>query len=79
MLNKIVQELDKLSNDPSEMGRSMAYQSEAIQRRFMEMSLGFINELSHQAKCGVYVNGNLDTAYTALNITESLLTTNVSI
>lgn len=72
--NKIVQELDKLSNDPFEMGKSMAYQQKAIQDRFFQMTMGFIKELAHQKETGSFINGNMETSYRAWGILESLLT-----
>lgn len=73
-VDKIVNELDRLSADPVLMGKQMAYQHNLIQESFMLMSKSFLNELSIQAKSGSYVNGNMEIAHQALEIVDTLLT-----
>lgn len=74
MIDKIVNELDRLTVDPALMGKQMAYQHNSIQEAFMIMSKAFMNELSIQAASGSYVNGNMEVAHQALEIVDTVLT-----
>lgn len=60
--------------DPETLGKDMAYQHVAIQERMFEMFVGFINELTIQQETGGFVNGNMDIAYRAWEIGDTLLT-----